>query len=48
MNDILAQKKENRVGTDGVSSWQWKVKEGRGQTDHLLPGGVGFKPTSRL
>lgn len=48
MYDILAQRKENRVRTDGVSSWEWKVKEGRGQTDHLLADGVGFKPTSRL
>lgn len=48
MYDILAQRKENRVGIDRVSSWEWKVKEGRRQTDHLLAGGVGFKPTSRL
>lgn len=48
MYDILAQRKENRVRTDGVSSWEWKVKEGRAQTDHLLAVGVGFKPTSRL
>lgn len=48
MYDILAQRKENRVGIDGVSSWEWKVKEGRGQTDHRLAEGAGFKPTSRL
>lgn len=35
-------------GIDGVSSWEWKVKEGRGQADHLLAGGVGFKATSRV